>query len=97
MAAAWRSVIILAAVAAAFAVGAARAETRLALVIGNSNYVNVNKLPNPDNDARAVADEVFETIKDLRFQGHEISAAAQLTPVRIERIILKRIQHSDAL
>lgn len=31
-------------------------ETRLALVIGNSNYANLRKLSNPVNDARSVAD-----------------------------------------
>jgi Caspase domain len=31
-------------------------ETRLALVVGNSGYVNLPKLSNPVNDARAVAD-----------------------------------------
>jgi hypothetical protein len=33
-------------------------ETRLALVIGNSSYINLPKLSNPANDARAVADEL---------------------------------------
>jgi uncharacterized caspase-like protein len=33
----------------------ASAERRVALVIGNSAYQNVPKLPNPVNDARAVA------------------------------------------
>ncbi|ESY07311.1 caspase family protein [Mesorhizobium sp. RSR565B] len=33
----------------------AAAETRLALVIGNSDYSNVTKLPNPTNDARLIA------------------------------------------
>jgi uncharacterized caspase-like protein len=31
-------------------------ETRLALVIGNSNYANLPKLSNPTNDARSIAD-----------------------------------------
>jgi uncharacterized caspase-like protein len=31
-------------------------ETRLALVIGNSNYANLRKLSNPINDARSIAD-----------------------------------------
>jgi Caspase domain len=35
--------------------GSAYAERRVALVIGNSAYQNVPKLPNPVNDARAVA------------------------------------------
>jgi uncharacterized caspase-like protein len=34
------------------------AQTRLALVIGNSNYRAVTPLPNPVNDAKAVADEL---------------------------------------
>jgi hypothetical protein len=33
-------------------------ETRLALVIGNSAYINLPRLSNPANDARAVADEL---------------------------------------
>ena len=33
----------------------ASAERRVALVIGNSAYQNVPKLPNPVNDARAIA------------------------------------------
>ena len=33
----------------------ASAERRVALVIGNSAYQNAPKLPNPVNDARAVA------------------------------------------
>ena len=36
-------------------IGAANAETRLALVIGNSSYTSVSSLPNPANDARAMA------------------------------------------
>ncbi|MGP0058713.1 MAG: caspase domain-containing protein [Beijerinckiaceae bacterium] len=40
---------------AAGSVGAsAFAETRVALVIGNSDYANVSKLPNPANDAEAI-------------------------------------------
>ena len=31
------------------------AERRVALVIGNSNYVNVTRLPNPEKDASAIA------------------------------------------
>lgn len=32
----------------------AEAASRVALVIGNSNYSNVNKLPNPINDAKLI-------------------------------------------
>ena len=35
--------------------GSALAEKRVALVIGNSAYQKVAKLPNPSNDASAVA------------------------------------------
>ena len=35
--------------------GQASAEKRVALVIGNGDYQNVTKLPNPANDARAIA------------------------------------------
>jgi len=36
-------------------VGTALAENRIALVIGNSNYASVSPLPNPANDAKAMA------------------------------------------
>lgn len=35
--------------------GEAMAQKRIALVIGNSSYVNVRALPNPENDANAIA------------------------------------------
>jgi uncharacterized caspase-like protein len=35
-------------------IGDALAETRIALVIGNSNYASVSALPNPANDAKAM-------------------------------------------
>ena len=41
----------------------AQAAKRVALVIGNSNYENVEKLRNPENDARALA----ETLKSIGF------------------------------
>lgn len=42
----------------------APAERRVALVIGNSNYTQVPTLPNPQNDARAIA----EVLKRLNFE-----------------------------
>ena len=42
-------------IVATFLSQVAWAETRVALVIGNSNYLNASPLPNPSNDARAVA------------------------------------------
>jgi caspase domain-containing protein len=44
------------AVALICATGPARAEKRVALVIGNSAYQNVTRLDNPKNDARLMAD-----------------------------------------
>jgi uncharacterized caspase-like protein len=43
-------------VAASLWSGEAVAEKRIALVIGNSSYANVRPLPNPANDATAIAD-----------------------------------------
>ncbi len=42
-------------VSSSLLVGQAVAQKRIALVIGNSNYVNVRPLANPENDATAIA------------------------------------------
>jgi uncharacterized caspase-like protein len=76
----WRIAIAVAALAAWLAGTAAQAETRLALVIGNSNYTTVNKLPNPVNDARAVAD-------DLKAAGFDVTMSLDLTQVDMRRAI----------
>src|ERR1043165_1115341 len=51
------------------ATNAARAEKRVALVVGNSNYQTVPQLPNPCGDAAAVAkmfrDAGFDTVDTL--------------------------------
>src|ERR1700744_4831659 len=47
-----------------FSMFPAKAERRLALVIGNGAYVNANKLLNPPNDARAMA----ASLKSLGFE-----------------------------
>jgi uncharacterized caspase-like protein len=52
--AAWLAVSVL------FSTGAAQAQTRVALVIGNSAYHSAAPLPNPVRDAQAVAD-LFKT------------------------------------
>jgi Caspase domain len=44
-----------AAIVLAFSSNAALADKRVALVVGNSNYQNVAKLPNPSSDASAIA------------------------------------------
>jgi len=49
---------------AAFLAPPAHAETRIALVIGNSAYRNIAPLPNPANDAKLIA----KTLADLGFK-----------------------------
>src|SRR6266702_3829587 len=53
-------------------VGLSGPEQRIALVIGNSNYQNVARLPNPANDAKAVA-ELLNTA------GFEVISATDLS------------------
>jgi hypothetical protein len=53
-------------------VGLTGLEQRIALVIGNSNYQNVAQLPNPANDAKAVA-------QLLNTAGFEVISATDLT------------------
>jgi caspase domain-containing protein/PDZ domain-containing protein len=48
-------------------------EIRLALVIGNSSYVNLPKLSNPANDARAVAD----VLSNMGYQTHLLLDASE--------------------
>jgi hypothetical protein len=52
--------------------GAALAESRLALVIGNSAYQTVSPLPNPVNDAKAMADFLTKA-------GFDVTPASDLT------------------
>jgi len=59
----WR-IGILALVALAWCAPAC-AESRLALVIGNSNYRAVTALPNPVNDAKAVSGELKSAAFDV--------------------------------
>lgn len=58
----------------------AHAGTRVALVIGNSHYQAVDKLPNPERDAKAVADAIghagFQTVKVLIDGTHDSIEAA---------------------
>jgi hypothetical protein len=48
--------IVLTMVGLIFESSHALAETRIALVVGNSTYQNVPRLSNPNNDARLMAD-----------------------------------------
>jgi uncharacterized caspase-like protein len=57
--------MVLAALAVSLLGAPAWAQTRLALVIGNSNYRAVTPLPNPVNDAKAVADELKSASFDV--------------------------------
>jgi len=64
--------IALAALGLLAATGAARAESRLALVIGQSAYRSVTPLPNPANDAKAVAQLLTDS-------GFEVTDVADLS------------------
>jgi Caspase domain len=48
-------------------------EIRMALVIGNSNYVNLPKLANPANDARAIAD----VLQKIGYKTHLVLDASE--------------------
>jgi hypothetical protein len=60
--------------------GIARAETRVALVIGNGSYREVATLANPPNDARDVAAE-------LRTLGFKVTLGVDLDQASMERAI----------
>ena len=55
--------VLIALLLTSFTCGAAFAEKRVALVLGNSNYQNVAPLPNPVNDSSKIA----ATLKDAGF------------------------------
>ncbi len=59
---------------------AAMAETRLALVIGNSSYTSVSALPNPANDAKAMA-------KFLGDAGFQVLQAPNLSQSELRKTI----------
>jgi uncharacterized caspase-like protein len=77
-----RFLIKLAALASTclLSVSQAMAENRLALVIGNSNYSTVSALPNPANDAKAMA-------SFLTSAGFEVVQAPDLTQSDMRRTI----------
>jgi uncharacterized caspase-like protein len=56
----------------------ALADKRVALVIGNSTYVNVPRLPNPANDAPAVAD----LLKAVHFDSVQLKLDAGIADLR---------------
>ncbi|HLN09525.1 MAG TPA: caspase domain-containing protein [Xanthobacteraceae bacterium] len=59
---------------------AASAQDRVALVVGNAGYVNANVLPNPGNDARAVA-------RTLREIGFDVAEGFDLDRNGMERMV----------
>jgi uncharacterized caspase-like protein len=56
------------------------AADRVALVIGNGKYINANTLPNPPNDARAMA----TALSNIDF---DVSFGADLDHTRMERLV----------
>jgi hypothetical protein len=62
------------------ATGDALAENRMALVIGNANYATVTALPNPANDAKAMA-------KFLSTAGFQVLQAPDLSQTEMRRTI----------
>ena len=57
----------------------ARADGRVALVVGNSTYAHIGRLPNPDNDARDISATLrrlgFEVTTELDVDRVELTAA----------------------
>jgi Caspase domain len=79
-----RPVVILVAALLALAPAGAQAEKRVALVIGNSAYRNTPPLPNPRNDAVAIAD----ALQKLGFavqSGFDLDRAATEQALRTSR------------
>jgi uncharacterized caspase-like protein len=60
--------------ACCFANGPALAGKRVALVIGNSSYQNVAQLPNPANDAAAIADLFTKANFDVVISRHDLKS-----------------------
>lgn len=72
----------------------ASAEKRVALIIGNSSYVNVTRLDNPKNDARLMAD----TLRSLGFQLVGGGAQLDLEKPALDRAVQsfgQQIQGAD--
>jgi hypothetical protein len=80
MAGGWRIAAVLMLMITSLAGIASAAEVRLALVIGNSNYRSVTKLPNPGNDAKAVAE-------DLKSANFDVTLALDVSQADMRRAI----------
>jgi hypothetical protein len=57
-------------------------QTRLALVIGNSNYTDLPRLKNPVNDAR----EIVDALRDV---GFEVTSITDASEINIRRAVRK--------
>ena len=57
----------------------AKAEKRVALVIGNSDYASVPKLPNPTNDAN----DIEASLKRLNFSVHPPDMIEEVYGVKV--------------
>ena len=79
----WLRSCVIAALFVLLPAASALAEKRVALIIGNSNYTNVQKLPNPTRDASAIA----ALLKDAGFDV--VDAEANLTNVAMRRAVRK--------
>ena len=88
------SVALAAAAFVAFALSPAQAQDRVALVIGNGKYVHAQALPNPANDARAIAGALreigFAVVQgaDLDRSGMERALFDFLDKARTARVAL---------
>src|SRR5689334_2369933 len=83
--------LILSVVCMVFAAGTARADKRVAFVVGNGAYKNVAPLPNPSVDAKAIA-------ATLRNVGFEVVEGSNLTRDKMTERLLdfgKKAQGAD--
>ena len=84
-----RSTAIASSVFVVFAVsGADASERRVAFVVGNSDYQSVAKLPNPKNDAEAVA-------AALKRQGFEVVSAIDIDRQDFDKAFEKFVRSMD--
>src|SRR5437763_7895043 len=87
----WWAILLVCIIAmglAASSASAASSGRRVAFVVGNSDYKNVPELPNPINDARAVAES-------LKRAGFDVVAAYNLDRSAFEEELRKFIRSLD--
>src|SRR5215813_14227683 len=81
--------LLTAAIMATAISGAAQAQDRMALVVGNSKYINANGVPNAVNDARVMA-------RTLREIGFVVADGYDLSRDNMERQIREFLRKSEA-